>query len=82
MHDIVLQSPTSADQLRPPLNTDMIKGGLVSAEPLSSAHINALSACLTAIDAVFDTFLAMDVPAVRCLPVFSLVRVVAPSSSS
>ncbi|KAG5940907.1 hypothetical protein E4U59_002150 [Claviceps monticola] len=39
------------------------------------AHINALTACLTAIDSTFQTFLAMDVLSIRCLPVFTFVRI-------
>jgi hypothetical protein len=39
------------------------------------AHINALSACLTAIDGIFEVFLTLDVQTIRCLPVFNFVRV-------
>lgn len=42
---------------------------------LSVAHINALSACLTAINGIFDLFLSLDVHTIRCLPVFNFVRV-------
>ena len=45
-------------------------------EALTSYHISALSACLDAIDGIFETFLSMDVARIRCLPVFSYVRVV------
>ncbi|KAG6088222.1 hypothetical protein E4U15_006534 [Claviceps sp. LM218 group G6] len=44
-------------------------------EAFSAAHINALTACLTAIDSTFQTFLAMDVLSIRCLPVFTFVRI-------
>ncbi|KAH8891886.1 hypothetical protein GQ53DRAFT_647871 [Thozetella sp. PMI_491] len=43
--------------------------------PLTPAHINAISACLTAIDGIFEVFLGMDVASIRCLPVFNFVRV-------
>ncbi|KJZ77851.1 hypothetical protein HIM_02488 [Hirsutella minnesotensis 3608] len=75
MHELVLRSDTSTDQIRPPFNTDAIKDGMVGSDCLSAAHINALSACLTAIDGILACFLAMDVGAIRCLPVFSFVRV-------
>ena len=48
---------------------------LGSDAPLTVAHINALSACLTAIDGIFDVFLSLDVATIRCLPVFNFVRV-------
>ncbi|KND90123.1 Transcriptional regulator WAR1 [Tolypocladium ophioglossoides CBS 100239] len=75
MHELVLHSDTPTDQFRPPFNTEIIKDGMVSAEPLSAAHINALSACLTAIDGIFATFLSMDLLSIRCLPVFNFVRI-------
>ncbi|KAK0733980.1 hypothetical protein B0T26DRAFT_736788 [Lasiosphaeria miniovina] len=43
--------------------------------PLTPAHISALSACLTAIDGIFEIFLSLEVEAIRCLPIFYLVRV-------
>ncbi|RDA85776.1 hypothetical protein CP532_6305 [Ophiocordyceps camponoti-leonardi (nom. inval.)] len=78
MHELVLHAHASTEQVRPPFNAEaVVKNGLVPGESLSTtaAHISALSACLTAIDGILDTFLAMDVPSVRCLPVFSFVRV-------
>lgn len=75
MHEMALHVDTSNDQLRPPFNTDSLRDGLVGSETMSSAHINALSACLTSIDDIFDTFLAMDISSIRCLPVFNFVRV-------
>lgn len=48
---------------------------LGSDAPLSPAHINALSACLTAIDGIFEVFLSLDIHTIRCLPVFNFVRV-------
>ncbi|RYP07003.1 hypothetical protein DL764_002826 [Monosporascus ibericus] len=44
-------------------------------DSLTAAHIAALSTCLTAIDGIFETFLAMDVRSIRCLPVFNFARV-------
>ena len=75
MHELVLHSTTPTDQIRPPFNTEIIKDGMISSEPLSAAHINALSACLAAIDGIFGVFLSMDVPSIRCLPVFNFVRI-------
>ena len=75
MHELALQTDTSTEQIRPPFSTDVLKDSMVSSEPLSASHINALSACLTAIDSIFETFLGMDISAIRCLPVFTFVRV-------
>ena len=44
-------------------------------ESLTSAHIGALSTCLTSIDGIFETFLRFDIETVRCLPVAQFVRV-------
>lgn len=75
MHELALHSDSSTDQVKPPFSTDFLQDRMVPSEPLSAAHINALSACLTAIDDIFQTFLSMDVFSIRCLPVFTFVRV-------
>ncbi|KAH6608781.1 hypothetical protein Trco_002127 [Trichoderma cornu-damae] len=76
MHEMALHSDNNmSDQWRPPFNTEALKDGIVNSEPLSAAHINALSACLTAIDGIFNTFLSMEVLSIRCLPVFNFMRV-------
>ncbi len=76
MHEVALHSSTATDQLRPPFNTDALKQGVVgSTEALSSAHISAISACLNSVDGLFTTFLSMDIPEIRTLPVFTFVRV-------
>ncbi|KAL7928094.1 hypothetical protein V8C35DRAFT_333723 [Trichoderma chlorosporum] len=75
MHEMALHSDTMSEQWRPPFDTGALKDGIVNSEPLSAAHINALSACLTAIDGIFNTFLSMDVLSIRCLPVFNFMRV-------
>ena len=77
MHEIATHSGDGADDLR--LCNGIGIGGsdnaLASDVPLSPAHINALSACLIAIDGIFETFLSLDVKNIRCLPVFNFVRV-------
>lgn len=52
-----------------------MKEVMISDASLTPAHINALSACLTAIDGIFDVFFGMDVGTLRCIPVFNFVRV-------
>ncbi|KAK1998629.1 hypothetical protein LX36DRAFT_748921 [Colletotrichum falcatum] len=73
MHEIALH--TQMDDIRPPFDTTALRDGMLTGPTLTTSHINALSACLTAIDGVFEAFLAMEVPRVRCLPVFNFVRV-------
>ncbi|KAK3941067.1 hypothetical protein QBC46DRAFT_383586 [Diplogelasinospora grovesii] len=80
MHEIATQNEfvedsSSKQQPPQPCSIDSLKEALVSETPLTSAHINALSACLTAIDGIFDVFLSLNVTAIRCLPVFNFVRV-------
>ncbi|KAG5978812.1 hypothetical protein E4U55_005900 [Claviceps digitariae] len=76
MHELALHSDSNTSNI----NSNQ-EGSVESTtattknEPVSAAHINALSACLSAIDDTFQTFLAMDVRSIRCLPVFTFVRV-------
>jgi len=73
MHEIATQSDFS-DDLRP--GSSNPKEGLLGTDaPLTAAHINAMSACLTAVDGIFEVFLSLDVSSIRCLPVFNFVRV-------
>lgn len=80
MHEIAAHSE-GADDWRQADNADTtdtadtIRDTLAIDVPLTPAHINGLSACLTAIDGIFEVFLSMDVPSIRCLPVFNFVRV-------
>ncbi|KAL2270244.1 hypothetical protein VTJ83DRAFT_2428 [Remersonia thermophila] len=48
---------------------------LVFRQPLTTAHVDAWLACLSAIHGIFDTFLSLDIHTIRCLPVFNFVRV-------
>ncbi|KAF6841448.1 Transcriptional regulator WAR1 [Colletotrichum plurivorum] len=73
MHEIALHS--QLDDIRPPFDTATLKDGMLPNLTLTTSHINALSACLSAIDGIFEAFLAMEVPSIRCLPVFNFVRV-------
>ncbi|OHE98996.1 hypothetical protein CORC01_05686 [Colletotrichum orchidophilum] len=73
MHEIALH--TQMDDIRPPFDTATLKDGMLPNLTLTTSHINALSACLSAIDGIFEAFLAMEVPSIRCLPVFNFVRV-------
>lgn len=75
MHEVALQSVGAYEEIKPPYDARAIRENLGKAEVLTSAHIGALSACLTAIDGIYDTFLSMDIASIRCLPVFTFVRV-------
>ncbi|KAK3996450.1 putative fungal-specific transcription protein [Cladorrhinum sp. PSN332] len=76
MHEIATHSGDSPEDFRLcnalPGGSDNILG---SEAPLSPAHINALSACLIAIDGIFEVYLSLDINTIRCLPVFNFVRV-------
>ncbi|KAK7427651.1 Rho GTPase activating protein [Neonectria magnoliae] len=74
MHEMALHSVPS-EKLRPPYMTETLRDGLINTEQLSASHISALSASLGAIDGLLTTFLGMEIPTVRCLPVFNFVRV-------
>ena len=45
-----------------------------NSHPFSSAHVAALTTCLTSIHGIFDTFLGLAVSDVRALPVFHFAR--------
>jgi hypothetical protein len=74
MHEIATQSEY-VEEYKQPATNDSYRETLASESPLTAAHINALSACLTAIDGIFEVFLSLDVHSIRCLPVFNFVRV-------
>lgn len=74
MHELALQSEP-ADAFKAPFAAESLRDSLVTDAPLTPAYTNALAACLTAIDGIFDTFLSMDPASIRCLPVFNFVRV-------
>ncbi len=75
MHEIALQTENNSDDFQPPYTANSMKEAMISDASLTPAHINALSACLTAIDGIYEAFSSMDVHTVRCLPVFNFVRV-------
>ncbi|KAL2134120.1 hypothetical protein VTI74DRAFT_943 [Chaetomium olivicolor] len=70
MHEIATHSDSSDDCKLQPSEHMLGPEGT-----LTTAHINALSACLTAIDGIFEVFLSLDVHTIRCLAVFNFVRV-------
>ncbi|KAI1498339.1 hypothetical protein F5X99DRAFT_326877 [Biscogniauxia marginata] len=76
MHEIALYVDKNSEECRAPMNADALRDPIPGlGDSLTAAHIGALSACLTAIDGIFETFLAMDTPSIRCLPIFNFVRV-------
>ncbi|KAH6650308.1 hypothetical protein F5144DRAFT_588815 [Chaetomium tenue] len=70
MHEVATHNDAAEECRLHPSETQLGMDGA-----LSVAHINALSACLTAINGIFDLFLSLDVHTIRCLPVFNFVRV-------
>lgn len=74
MHELALQSEPT-DAFKAPFAAESLRDSLVTDVPLTPAYTNALAACLTAIDGIFETFLSMDPASIRCLPVFNFVRV-------
>lgn len=74
MHELALQNEP-ADAFKAPFAAETLRDSLISNAALTPAYTNALAACLTAIDGIFDTFFSMDPASIRCLPVFNFVRV-------
>ncbi|KAI1414754.1 hypothetical protein F5Y13DRAFT_187949 [Hypoxylon sp. FL1857] len=76
MHEIALHVDKSPEEYRPPCNADSLREPIPGLDDsLTPSHISALSSCLVAIDGIFETFLSMDVHSIRCIPIFSFVRV-------
>jgi hypothetical protein len=74
MHEIALY--VERDENYRPQGPDAIREPVPSLkESLTTAHISALSSCLTAIDGIFECFLTMSTQSIRCLPVFNFVRI-------
>lgn len=75
MHEIATHTDFAEDAKQPPSGADPFRDAFPSDTPLTPSHINAISACLTAIDGIFEVFTSLDPPNIRCLPVFNFVRV-------
>ena len=77
MHEIAMHVDHNVEEFKPPYNEETIQGLVNPQRPevLTMTHVRALSACLTAIDGVFEVFLKHSVDVVRCLPVANFVRV-------
>ena len=65
----------NVDEFKPPFSEDSLQGNELQPEPLTPAHIAALSTCLQSIDGIFEIFLEIDADTIRCLPVAHFVRV-------
>ena len=77
MHEIAMHVDHNVDDFKPPYHESTIAGLMadVKSQPLTTSHVEALSACLAAIDGVFEVFLKHNIEVVRCLPVANFVRV-------
>ncbi|ERT02155.1 hypothetical protein HMPREF1624_00453 [Sporothrix schenckii ATCC 58251] len=75
MHEIALQTENGNDDFKTPYTAESTKEALIGDATLTPAHIRALTACLLAIDGIFDAFLGMDIQSLRCIPIFNFVRV-------
>lgn len=75
MHEIATHTDFTEDSKQPPAGADPFRDAFPSDTPLTPSHINAISACLTAIDGIFTVFTSLDPDDIRCLPVYNFVRV-------
>jgi hypothetical protein len=79
MHEVAMHVDHNVEEFKPPFTEESIRNtGLEEDEasrPLTSAHITALSTCLTSIDGVFEAFLSLDVDIIRTLPILYFVRI-------
>jgi hypothetical protein len=79
MHEVAMHVDHNVEEFKPPFTEESIRStGLEEEEtskPLTSAHIAALSTCLTSIDGVFEAFLSLDIDTIRTLPILYFVRI-------
>lgn len=75
LHEIALHVDHNVDEFQPPFTEEKLFGSnSKESNLLSSAHISALSVCLTSVDGVFESFLSLEVDVIRNLPIFHFVR--------
>lgn len=76
MHEVAMHVDHNVEEFKPPFTEETLHGASEApVDVLTSAHIAALSCCLTSIDGIFETFLQFDVEVIRCLPIAHFVRV-------
>jgi hypothetical protein len=75
MHEVAMHVDHNVDEFKPPFNEASLRGAGQKPEPLTSAHVGALSTCLSSIDGIFKAFLTIDAETIRCLPVAHFVRI-------
>lgn len=75
MHEVALHVDHNVDEFKPPFTEAALRTNGEDLPTLTSAHIDALSTCLAAIDGIFEEFLKFDIETIRCLPVLHFVRV-------
>lgn len=74
MHEVALHAYHNVEEFRPPFTEEKLCANDREPDLLTTAHISALSVCLTSIDGIFETFLSLEVDVVRSQPVFHFVR--------
>ncbi|RDL36804.1 Zn2 DNA-binding protein [Venustampulla echinocandica] len=76
MHEVAMHVDHNVEEFKPPFTEENLRGvGEREPDMLTSAHINALSTCLTSIDGILENFFKFDTETVRCLPIFNFIRV-------
>lgn len=76
MHEVAMHVDHNVEEFKPPFTEETLRGvGEREPDMLTSAHINALSTCLTSIDGILENFFKFDIETIRCLPTFNLIRV-------
>ncbi|KAA8576294.1 hypothetical protein MFRU_009g01910 [Monilinia fructicola] len=75
MHEVAMHVDHNVEEFKPPFTEETLHGASETTDVLTSAHVAALSCCLTSIDGIFGTFLQFDVEVIRCLPIAHFVRV-------
>jgi hypothetical protein len=79
MHEVAMHVDHNVEEFKPPFTEEGLRGsGLPSRDdtvPLTRAHVDALSTCLTSVDGVFEAFFSVDIEVVRALPILYFVRI-------
>ena len=75
IHEVAIHVDHNVDDFKPTFGETPIKTSRSQPELLNHAQINALTTCLSALQAIVGIILSYDTDTVRVLPIFNFVRV-------
>lgn len=74
MHDFAMPIDRGLENVKAPNGKSIAPHQKPQPEVLTTAHVGALTTCLTSVHGIFDSFLAFEAQEVRNLPIFHFAR--------